>query len=61
MTIDYRCEDRKKVGELRKYIGAIRVGLDYLFQKKKKKIRTVEIKTAFEDTAVKTGFEIVKF
>ncbi len=53
-SLDYRCEDRKKaVGELKDEIGAIN-----LIPPKK---RTVHSRDAFEDTAFKPGFEIVKF
>jgi hypothetical protein len=40
------------------------IGLDYLFQKTpiiNPKTPTVQPRDAFEDTAFKTGFEVVKF
>jgi hypothetical protein len=53
-AIDYRCEDRKKVVELRDDIGAIRYVLTPSFRKPRSsppKKRTVQPGDAFEDTA----------
>jgi hypothetical protein len=62
--IDYRCEDRRKSGELRVGIGAIRLVLTISFKKPRSsppKKRTVQPGDAFEDTLFKPGFEVVKF
>jgi hypothetical protein len=63
-AIDYRCEDRKKVGELGCDIWCHLMSVDSLFQKSPiitLKKQTVQPGDAFEDTAFKLGFEIVKF
>ncbi len=59
---------KKKVGELRGDSDGHLIDLDSRSQKipiitlkKKKKQQTVEPGDAFEDTAFKTGFEIVNF
>jgi hypothetical protein len=59
---DYRCED-KKLGDLRGKIGVISLVLSPSFRKPQSspKKRTVQPEDAFEDTALKPGFEIVKF
>ncbi len=62
--MDHRCEDRKKVGELRGEIVAIRYVLTPSFrnpQTSPRKKGTVQPGDAFEDTALKSGFEIAKF
>jgi hypothetical protein len=65
-AIDYRCENRIKVGKLKRQHLCHLIGLDSLFQKTpiiipKKKKRTVQPGDAYEDTAFKPGFENVKF
>jgi hypothetical protein len=61
-TIDYRCEDREKVGEWRDEIGAIRKVLTFSFRTliTTPKKQTVQPEDAIEDTTFKPGFEIVK-
>jgi hypothetical protein len=52
--IDYRCEDRKKIGDFRDDIGAIRMVLIPSFRKPRsspQKKRTVQPGDEFEDTA----------
>jgi hypothetical protein len=64
LSIDYRCEDRKNVGELRGDVGAVRWVLTPSFRKPRSsppKNRTVQPGDAFEDIAFIPGFEIVKF
>ncbi len=61
---DYRCEDGKKVGELRGDIGAITPVLNPSFKKPRSsppKNRSVQPGDAFEDTSFKPMLEIVKF
>jgi hypothetical protein len=63
--VDYRYEDRKKVRKSEGDIGAIRKVLTPLpktpiITQKTKKERTCQPGNAFEDTALKPGFEIVQ-
>jgi hypothetical protein len=63
-TIDYRCENRRKIDELRGDIGAIRYALNSSFRRPRStppKMRTVQPGEAFEGTAFKPGFDIIKF
>jgi hypothetical protein len=58
ICIDYGCEDRRKIGELRGDIGVIREVLTPSERKPRflpPKKRTVQPGDAFEDTAVKPG------
>jgi hypothetical protein len=64
LSIGYRCEDRKKVGYSGSVIDAIRSVFTLSFRKSRlspPKIRTVQSGDAFEDTAFKPWFEIVKY
>jgi hypothetical protein len=65
LSIDYRCEDRKKVGELRGGTCSCHVrSLVSPFQETPiiiPKNQTVQPGDTFEDTDFKPGFEIVKF
>jgi hypothetical protein len=64
-NIDYRYEDRKKVGELRGDIGDLGSGLNTSSRKPwsspQKKKETVQPGDAFEDTDFKPDFETSKF
>ncbi len=65
-SLDYRWLDRKKktVDELRGEIGAISQVLNPSLRKPQSSLpkkRSVQLGDAFEDTAFKPGFEIVKF
>jgi hypothetical protein len=60
---DYRCENREKRRVKRRHRCHL-IGQDSLFQKIliiTPKKQTVHPGDAFEDTAIKPGFEIVKF
>jgi hypothetical protein len=64
VVIAYSSEDGQKFGELRGDIGAVRCVLIPSFRKPRSplpKKRTLQPRDAFEDTAFKPGFEIVKF
>jgi hypothetical protein len=62
-TIEHRCEDwrQKKVADSRGDIGAIRYdGLPLSEKNRDHHLQTVQRGDAFEDTALKPGWEIVK-
>jgi hypothetical protein len=62
--INYGCEDGKKSWEVKRRHCYHLIGLESLFQKTPIITtikRTVQPGDAFEDTAFKPGFEIVKF
>jgi hypothetical protein len=63
--IDYRCEDKKKVGELRGDSSGAAVDTFSLPLSENlimtPNTRTIELGNKLKDTAFKLGFEIVKF